>query len=64
MLALLGLLFWVPGMIVPAAIVAGVGGLLYWQNATGNWASWAYSWALIPGFSRVGTLLSSLLERR
>jgi hypothetical protein len=64
LLALLGLLFWVPGMMIPAAIVAGTGGLLYWQNATGNWASWAYAWALIPGFSGVGTLLSGLLQRR
>jgi hypothetical protein len=64
LLGVLGLLFWVPGMMVPAAIVAGIGGLLYWQNSTGNWASWAYAWALIPGFSGVGTLLSGLLQRR
>jgi hypothetical protein len=24
------------GLAVPASIVAGIGGLLYWQNATGN----------------------------
>jgi hypothetical protein len=64
LLGILGLLFWVPGMMVPAAVVAGIGGLLYWQNLTGNWASWAYAWALIPGFSGVGTLLSGLLQRR
>jgi hypothetical protein len=64
LLGVLGLLCWVPSMLVPAAIVAGVGGLLYWQNATGDWASWAYAWALIPGFSGVGTLLSGLLQRR
>jgi hypothetical protein len=62
-LALVGLLTWTPGMMVPAFIVAGIGGLLYWQNATGNWGSWAYAWALIPGFIGLGTVLSGLLSR-
>jgi hypothetical protein len=51
----------VPGLAVPACIVGGVGGLLYWQNATGNWDSWAYAWTLIPGFVGVGILLNGLL---
>lgn len=58
---LLGLVFGEPGMSVPAAIVAGVGGILYWQNATGNWSTWSYFWALIPGFAGIGTLVSGLL---
>ena len=37
-----------PGMLVPACIVGGIGGMLYWQNLTGDWASWSYSWSLIP----------------
>jgi hypothetical protein len=49
-----------PGMAVPACIVGGIGCLLYWQNATGDWASWAYAWALIPGFVGVGTILMGL----
>jgi hypothetical protein len=53
-LFLLGLLVNEPGMAVPACILAGIGGILYWQNATGDWASWAYAWALIPGFVGVG----------
>jgi hypothetical protein len=60
-LFLLGLLVGAPGMAVPAAIVGGIGGLLYWQNATGYWDSWAYAWALIPGFVGVGVLLAGLL---
>ncbi len=56
-LFLAALLTWTPGMIVGACVVGGIGGLLYWQNATGNWASWAYAWALIPGFAGVGTFL-------
>ena len=40
--------------------------MLYWQNQTGNWDSWAYAWALIPGFVGVGIILAGLLggERR
>ncbi len=60
-LLLLGLVSGEPGMAVPACIVGGIGGLLLWQNATGEWQSWAYAWTLIPGFVGVGTLLSGLL---
>ena len=61
LLLALGLLTGEPGMAVPACIVGGIGGLLYWQNATGNWESWSYVWALIPGFVGVGVVLSGLL---
>jgi len=60
-LFLLGLLVRAPGMSVPACIVAGIGGILYWANSTGNWGSWSYLWTLIPGFVGVGVLLSTLL---
>jgi hypothetical protein len=60
-LLLLGLLVGAPGMAVPACIVGGIGGLLYWQNLTGNWESWAYAWTLIPGFIGLGTILAALL---
>jgi hypothetical protein len=63
-IALLGLLTWSPGMFIPACIVAGVGGLLYYQNTTGDWASWSYAWALIPGFVGVGILLTGLCVRK
>lgn len=63
-LFLMGLLVNAPGMAVPACIVAGIGGLLYWQNATGNWSSWMYAWTLIPGFVGMGVLLSGILEGR
>lgn len=58
----LGLLTGEPGLAVPACIVGGIGGLLYWQNATGNWGSWSYAWSLIPGFVGVGILLAGILE--
>ena len=52
----------VPGLAIPAALVGGIGCLLWWQNATGNWESWAYAWALIPGFVGVGIILNGLLS--
>jgi len=61
LLLIVGLLTGVPAMAIPACIVGGIGGLLYWQNATGNWESWAYAWTLIPGFVGVGMVLSGLL---
>ncbi len=52
-----------PDYAMPAAIFGGIGGLLYWQNLTGQWASWAYAWTLIPGFAGVGTILMGLLGK-
>lgn len=60
-LLILGLLTGEPGMAVPACIVGGIGVLLYYQNQTGNWASWAYAWTLIPGFAGVGAIFAGLL---
>lgn len=60
LLLIIGWLVGAPNMAVPACIVGGIGGLLYWQNATGDWASWAYAWALIPGFAGVGNLIAGL----
>jgi len=61
-LLLIGLLTGVPAMAVPACIVGGIGGLLYWQNATDYQESWFYVWTLIPGFVGVGIILSGLLS--
>jgi len=58
---LIGLLTNAPGMAVPASIIAGIGGILYYQNETGNYASWSYMWTLIPGFVGVGSILAGLL---
>lgn len=60
-LLIFGLLVGAPGMAVPATIVSGIGLLLYWQNATGNWESWAYAWTLIPGFVGLGIILAGIL---
>ena len=61
LLFLLGLLVRAPGMSVPACVVGGIGGILYWNNLAGNWGSWSYMWTLIPGFVGVGIILSTLL---
>jgi hypothetical protein len=54
----------VPGLVVPACIVGGIGGILYWQASTDGWATWSFAWALIPSFVGVGVLLAGILEGR
>lgn len=51
----------VPALAIPASIVGGIGGILAYQHASGDWDSWAYIWALIPGFVGVGMVLFDLL---
>jgi hypothetical protein len=58
---LIGLISGAPGMAVPASIIAGIGGILYYQNSSGDFGSWSYMWALIPGFVGIGTILAGLL---
>ena len=61
-LLLLGLLVKAPGMAVPACIVGGIGGILYYQNATDSFDTWSYAWTLIPGFVGVGIVLAGILD--
>lgn len=51
------------GLAVPGSILSGIGGILYYQNLTGDWASWSYIWALIPGFVGVGIILAGIIDR-
>ena len=53
----------IPGLSIPAFIIGGIGGLLYYQNVTGDWDSWAYAWSLIPGFVGIGLLFFSLQSK-
>jgi hypothetical protein len=53
-----------PPLAVPGCIVGGIGCLLFYQNATGNWESWAYAWTLIPGFVGLGVVLAALMQGR
>lgn len=52
-----------PPLAVPGAIITGIGSLLYYQNLSGDWDSWSYVWALIPGFVGLGLILMGLLDR-
>lgn len=61
LMLIIGLVTGAPGMAVPAAVVGGVGTLLYWQNLTNTWESWAYVWTLIPGFAGIGMIVAGLL---
>lgn len=58
---IIGLVTGSPGLAVPAAIVAGIGGIFFYQKSTDNYGSWSYMWALIPGFVGLGTALQGLL---
>jgi hypothetical protein len=60
-LLVIGLLVGDPEMAVPACIVAGIGGILYYQNGSGDWASWSYMWTLVPGFGGIGMILAGVL---
>lgn len=58
---LIGTATGVPALAIPASIISGLGGILYYQSVTGDWDSWAYIWALIPGFVGLGLVLAGLL---
>ncbi len=59
---LAGLVLGAGGFLIPGSIITGVGTLLAYQNLTGNWASWAYAWPLMPGLVGVGLFLGSLID--
>jgi hypothetical protein len=61
LLLVMGLVLGTPGMAVPASIVAGIGGIFYYQELMNDQDSWSYMWALIPGFVGVGSILAGLL---
>src|SRR5438552_19018391 len=40
----------VAGLAVPGTVITGTGLILFYQNITGHWQSWAYVWTLYPLF--------------
>ena len=59
----IGLLSGEPDMAIPACIIGGIGGILYFQTiGVLTWQSWAYMWTLIPGFVGTGILIAGLLN--
>jgi len=59
----MGLVTGNPGMSIPAAIVAGIGGILYYQDMNNAYGAW-YFWMLVPAFVGVGMILAGLLGER
>ncbi len=51
----------VAGLAVPGTVITGTGLILFYQNITGHWASWAYIWTLYPLF--VGLALRFMAQR-
>jgi hypothetical protein len=50
------------GFAIAGGIVTTVGLVLFYQQETGHWESWAYAWALVgPGAAGVSMLLYGLL---
>lgn len=56
-----GLLMGVPGMAVPATIIAGIGGIFLYQQRIEDYGSWVYLWTFIPGFIGIGSGIAGLL---
>jgi hypothetical protein len=61
---LMGLISGNPEMAIPASIVAGLGGIFYYQELHNNYGTWSFMWTLIPGFVGVGHILAGLLGER
>lgn len=55
-----GLITGQPGLSVPAAVVAGIGGIFYYFENFGSYADW-YMWLLVPGFVGIGSMVAALL---
>lgn len=51
----------VAGLAVPGTVITGTGLILFYQNVTGHWESWAYIWTLYPLF--VGLALNFMAQR-
>ena len=63
-LLIVGIISLGTGAAIPGGILTMVGLVLAYQNSTGNWASWAYAWALVaPGGVGLGLFLQGLRER-
>ncbi len=52
------------GALVPGGIITMIGLILAYQNATSDWASWAFAWTLVaPGGVGLGIFLQGLRVR-
>lgn len=50
-------------LIIPGSIISALGLLMFFQNVTGLWASWAYAWAfLFPTSVGIGQIVFGMLR--
>jgi len=62
LLFMLGIVLNSPDMAVPACIVGGIGGLLFFMaNHPHYWSAWVYAWTLIPAFVAIGMFIAWLM---
>lgn len=61
-LFIVGALAGAPGLAIPGSIIAGTGGILYYQNITGAWWTWSFLWTLYPGMVGIGIVISETLQ--
>ena len=52
------------GMVIPGALMAGVGGALLYTSLTDRWGAWAYLWAVLPVQLRARDVRGRLDRRR
>ena len=53
----------VSGLAVPGTIITGIGLMLFYQNISSNWESWAYSWTLIVVLVGLGIFVMGMYGR-
>lgn len=49
------------GLLIPGAILAGLGLIFLYCSLTNDWAVWAYAWLLIPAWVGVGLALAATI---
>lgn len=47
---------------IPGMITGGLGGIFLYQSISGDYNSWSYVWALVPGFVGLGILLANVIN--
>ena len=57
LVGIIGIASATPDSLIATGVLAGLGLLLYWQNMTGEWGSWAYAWALIVVAVGIGLVM-------
>lgn len=58
----IGAVLGTPGLVMPGMIIGGTGLILYYQNLTDQWSTWAFAWTLYPGFAGLGLILMKVLS--